>query len=169
MTDRLQTHRICFICMGNICRSPLAENVFRHKVRQRGLDSQFVIDSAGTGGWHAGEPPDPRVRSVAQSQGIQMSGAARQIKREDFARYDFLICMDDENREHILNMGAPPEKVRLLLECDQNAQCREVPDPYYGGADGFEHVFKLVEAACEPLLNELTGAAHSKTAPSTQR
>lgn len=169
MTARPQTHRICFICMGNICRSPLAENVFRHKVRQRGVEGQFVIDSAGTGGWHAGEPPDARVRSVAHSRGINMSGAARQIKRDDFADFDLLICMDDENREHILNMGAPPDKVRLMLECDQKSQCREVPDPYYGGADGFEHVFKLVEAACEALLNELVGAPQGKPAQSSQR
>src|SRR5688572_30514925 len=108
--------RVCFVCMGNICRSPLAENVFRHKARQRGVEQRFDIDSAGTGGWHAGEPPDPRVRQVASARGIRMSGAARQVKREDFSAFDLLICMDDENREALLHMGAPSAKVKLLLE-----------------------------------------------------
>src|SRR5690348_11926927 len=117
MTAPRDARRICFVCMGNICRSPLAENVFRHKAKQRGVESQFVIDSAGTGGWHAGEAPDARVRRIATSNGIAMTGAARQITRGDFDRFDLLICMDEENRDFILNMGAPPEKVRLLLEC----------------------------------------------------
>jgi protein-tyrosine phosphatase len=167
--------RICFICMGNICRSPLAENVLRHKARHRGVDDRFLIDSAGTGGWHAGEPPDPRVRRVASSHGVPMTGTARQVCRDDFARFDHLVCMDDENREHLLAMGAPPQKVRLLLECDRasgsgggggGAACREVPDPYYGGQDGFENVFRLVDSACDALLDELLAIkAASPSAP----
>ena len=159
MTESRCIQRICFICMGNICRSPLAENVFRHKAKQRGVDGQFEIDSAGTGGWHAGEPPDARVCMVASKRGVGMTGAARQIKREDFAYFDHLICMDQDNLNHVLAMGAPPAKVRLLLACDPKAGCREVPDPYYGGTDGFEHVFSLVDSACEALLNELLTAA----------
>src|SRR5687767_2865124 len=107
--------RICFVCMGNICRSPLAANVFRHKACQRGVDHDFVIDSAGTGGWHAGEAPDARVRSLAQSRGVPMAGTARQIRRDDFASFDLLVCMDNQNREHLLGMGAPSSKVKLLL------------------------------------------------------
>ena len=152
--------------MGNICRSPLAENVFRHKIRERGVESQFVIDSAGTGGWHAGEPPDPRVRKVASGRGIKIAGSARQIRREDFDKFDLLICMDDENRDFVLGMGAPKHKVRLLLECDPDATCREVPDPYYGGPDGFEHVFNLVDSACGALLNELI--AKTTTGPASR-
>ena len=150
-----RTVRICFVCMGNICRSPIAENVFRHKAAQRGVEHLFVIDSAGTGGWHAGEPPDPRAHHIVTSNGIKMTGAARQIRREDFQQFDLLICMDRENAEYLLAKGAPPDKVRLLLECDPNADCREVPDPYYGGPDGFERVFHLVCSACDARLEEL--------------
>lgn len=155
--DKPTMHRILFVCMGNICRSPLAENVFRHKAQQRGVADRFMIDSAGTGGWHAGEAPDARMSRVAVARGIRMSGTARQVRDQDFAAFDLLICMDRENAEDLLERGAPPEKVRLLLECDPNADCREVPDPYYGGADGFERVFALVDSACEALLDELAG------------
>jgi protein-tyrosine phosphatase len=148
-------HRILFVCMGNICRSPIAENVFRHKVDQRGASHLFEIDSAGTGGWHAGEPPDPRAREVLSRKGIAVQGAARQIHRDDFDRFDLLLCMDEENRRHLLDLGAPKEKVRLLLECDSCADCREVPDPYYGGNDGFARVYDMVESACEALLDDL--------------
>jgi protein-tyrosine phosphatase len=147
--------KICFVCMGNICRSPIAENVFRHKASQRGVEHLFEIDSAGTGGWHAGEPPDPRARRIVAANGIKMSGAARQIRRDDFAHFDLLLCMDEENAQYLLAQGAPRHKVRLLLDCDPNVGCREVPDPYYGGSDGFETVFHLVAAACDALLDEL--------------
>lgn len=155
---RTGPQKICFVCMGNICRSPLAANVFRHKAKQRGCEALFIVESAGTGGWHAGEAPDPRVRRVAAAHGVPMTGTARQIRVDDFAAFDWLFCMDDENREQLLAMGAPPEKVRLLLACDPRAGCREVPDPYYGGADGFENVYKLVDSACDALLDELLAA-----------
>lgn len=163
-----RTIRICFVCMGNICRSPIAENVFRHKAKQRGVEHLFEIDSAGTGGWHAGEPPDPRARRVAAANGIKMTGTARQIRREDFDRFDLLLCMDDENAQHLLAQGAPREKVRLLLACDPNAGCREVPDPYYGGPDGFQKVFELVDSACDALLDGLLAqpARSNKTSDS---
>ncbi len=148
-------HKICFVCMGNICRSPIAENVFRHKVNQRGLEKLFVIDSAGTGGWHAGESPDIRARRTAASHGVEMTGLARQITKADFSRFDLLLCMDQENLDHLVEMGVPTGKARLLLECDPHAKCREVPDPYYGGTDGFETVFQLVDSACEALLDDL--------------
>jgi protein-tyrosine phosphatase len=147
--------RILLVCMGNICRSPLAENVLRHKVRQRGVEHLFAIDSAGTGGWHVGEPPDARVSGVASKHGIPMTGVARQVTREDFQSFDLLICMDQDNREHLLAMGAPADRVRLLLDFDPKATHREVPDPYYGGADGFELVYQLVDSASEMMLNEL--------------
>src|SRR5262245_44615760 len=110
-----QPQQICFVCMGNICRSPLAAAVFAHKAKQRGVEQLFVIDSAGTGGWHAGEPPDPRARGVAKAHGVPMNGTARQIRPDDFTRFDLLLCMDEENREHLLSMGAPSDKIRLLL------------------------------------------------------
>lgn len=141
--------------MGNICRSPLAENVFRHQANQRGVMDRFDIDSAGTGGWHAGEPPDHRMQATAKARGVKMIGRARQVRTEDFERYDLLLCADEDNRRNLLKIGAPKDKTRLLLEFHPDADVREVPDPYYGGQDGFETVFELVETACEHLLNHL--------------
>lgn len=146
---------LLMVCMGNICRSPLAECVFRHKARQRGVEALFNVDSAGTGNWHVGEPPDHRVLRVADDNGIELSGKARQIQRTDFTRFDHLICMDAANRNHLLGMGAPPEKVRLLLDVLPEQDVREVPDPYYGGDEGFTEVFRLIDAACDSLLDEL--------------
>ena len=153
--------KICFVCMGNICRSPIAENVFRHKVKQRGVEHLFFIDSAGTGGWHAGEPPDPRARRTATAHSVEMSGVARQIKTGDFDNFDLLLCMDQENLDQLIALGAPADRTRLLLSCDPNARCAEVPDPYYGGPDGFESVFQLIDSACDALLNDLL-AQHKK-------
>lgn len=149
------TTRVLFICMGNICRSPLAEAMFRSLAEQRGAAGRFEIDSAGTTGYHAGEPPDLRMRAVASRLGLQLGGTARQVTTRDFQTFDYLLCMDEENRERTLAMGAPPEKVRLLLESDPDAEMVEVPDPYYGGEEGFDLVFRLVESACSALLDEL--------------
>jgi len=149
------TTSVLFICMGNICRSPLADGVFRTLVEQRGVADQFEIDSAGTTSYHSGEPADPRMREVAQQEGLVLTSRARQVKRDDFTRFDHLICMDEDNREHILHMGAPEDRVRLLLEIDPNSDIDEVPDPYYGGADGFQIVYRLVRSACEALLDDL--------------
>jgi protein-tyrosine phosphatase len=141
--------------MGNICRSPLAEGVFLHKARQRGVSDRFLIDSAGTGGWHAGQPADPRMHRLAQDRGVQLPSVARRVTRADFAAFDLLICMDEDNREDLLRLGAPEERVKLLLEFDPDAPVHEVPDPYYGGTDGFSLVYRLVDAACERLLDQL--------------
>lgn len=147
--------RILFICMGNICRSPLAENMFRHLAEQRSASELFEIDSAGTIDYHAGASPDARMIATANKRGLKMTGKARRVVPADFTRFDYLICMDEDNREDILAMGAPLEKVRLLLECDPSATICEVPDPYYGGEDGFETVYRLAESACAALLDEL--------------
>ena len=146
---------VLFVCMGNICRSPLAEGLFVAKARSRGVEEQFVIDSAGTGDWHVGERPDRRVREIANRNGVPLNGRARQVTRDDFERFDHLVCMDDENRRMLEQAGAPDEKLRLLLECDPHAAVREVPDPYYGGRRGFEDVYGLLDSACEALLDEL--------------
>ncbi len=141
--------------MGNICRSPLAENLFRYHANARGVIDQFEIDSAGTGGWHAGEPPDHRMQEAARSRGLTMIGRARQVTRDDFRRFDLLLCADHNNRHDLLKIGSPPAKTRLLLEFNADAVVEEVPDPYYGGPEGFEHVFELVNEACERLLDHL--------------
>lgn len=150
---------VLFVCMGNICRSPLAEGVFLRKADGRGAADRFLVESAGTGGWHAGEPADPRVREVAGRHGLTLTGTARRVHPDDFDRFDHLICMDDANLADLLDQGAPPERVRLLLEIDSGQSVREVPDPYYGGADGFEALYAMIGSACEALIVELLGTA----------
>ena len=148
---------VLFVCMGNICRSPLAEGVFLQKADDREVADRFLVDSAGTGGWHAGARADPRVREVAGRHGLTLTGTARQVRLDDFDRFDHLICMDDDNRADLLDRGAPPERVRLLLEIDPGQSMREVPDPYYGGADGFDALYAMIDSACEALLVDLLG------------
>jgi protein-tyrosine phosphatase len=144
--------RILFVCMGNICRSPTAEGVMRHLLAERGLEDEIEVQSAGTGGWHAGSPPDARSTRAAAARGITLEGAARQVTRADFDGFDLLVAMDRDNLAD-LRAIAPPgteHKIRLLL-----GEGRDVPDPYYGGPHGFENVLDLVETACEQLLDEL--------------
>ena len=156
---------VLFVCTGNICRSALAHGIFLHKATARGVADCFCVESAGTGGWHAGELPDSRMRAVARSRGVTLASRARQVRLADFRDFDHLICMDESHREHLLSMGAPLDRLRLLLQCDPKAPMLEVPDPYYGGTDGFELVFKLVDSACEALLTELTAPAANATQP----
>jgi protein-tyrosine phosphatase len=144
--------RILFVCMGNICRSPTAEGVMRHLLAERGLEDEIEVQSAGTGGWHAGSPPDARSTRAAAARGITLEGAAQPVTRADFEDFDLLVAMDRDNLAD-LRAIAPPgteHKIRLLL-----GEGRDVPDPYYGGPHGFENVLDLVETACEQLLDEL--------------
>jgi protein-tyrosine phosphatase len=145
------TTRILFVCIGNICRSPTAEGVMRHLLRERGLDGEIELDSAGTGGWHAGSPPDARATQSARARGITLQGAARQVTRADFDDFDLLVAMDRDNLDDLRAMAPPgsEDKVRLLLDG------RDVPDPYYGGPRGFEEVLDLVQDGCERLLDDL--------------
>ena len=145
--------------MGNICRSPLAEGIFLRKAEDRGAADRFLVESAGTGGWHAGERADPRVREVAGRHGLTLSGTAREVCPDDFVQFDHLICMDDANLADLLDRGAPSQRVRLLLEFDSAQSMREVPDPYYGGADGFEALYAMIDSACEALIVEMLGTA----------
>ena len=154
MTSRDQTG-VLFVCTGNICRSPLAEGIFRHRANQGGAVNQFRIDSAGTGDWHVGEAPDRRVQAVAAEHGLVLTGRARQVTERDLSTFDHLICMDESHRRQLLDWGAPSGKLRLLLDVDATTAVREVPDPYYGGPDGFETVYALIESACDALLAEL--------------
>jgi protein-tyrosine phosphatase len=153
--------RLLFVCMGNICRSPTAEAVMRALVAREGLADVIEIDSAGTGAWHVGEPPDARSTAAAARRGIVMEGAARQVAEADFAAYDLILAADGQNLAS-LRGSAPDEeaaaKVRLLREFDPASVAAgdlEVPDPYYGGPGGFDHVLDLVQAACEGLLAEV--------------
>jgi protein-tyrosine phosphatase len=146
--------RILFVCLGNICRSPTAEGVMRRLVEEAGLEHEVEIDSAGTGGWHVGAPPDARATEAASRRGTALSGAARRFDpAEDFDRFDLIVAMDAENRRDLLALAPDDEarsKVRMFLAGD-----RDVPDPYYGGDDGFERVLDLAEEASRLLLDEL--------------
>ena len=151
---------VLFVCMGNICRSPTAEAVFRARVAAAGLGGRIHIDSAGTHAYHVGNAPDTRARDTASARGISMDGQrARKVVVEDFARFDLIIAMDEDNLE-ILESMRPEEgraELSLMLEHHPDAPGREVPDPYYGGARGFEQVFDLVEAAADGLLERVRG------------
>jgi protein-tyrosine phosphatase len=156
--------RILFVCMGNICRSPTAEGVMRHLLREAGLEDAIELESAGTGGWHAGDPPDARATAAAARRGITLEGAARQVRPADFEAFDLIVAMDRENLRELLALAPDEdaaEKVRLLREFDPasaGAEDLDVPDPYYGGERGFERVLDLVEAACRGLLAEVRAA-----------
>ncbi|KWF66694.1 low molecular weight protein-tyrosine-phosphatase [Burkholderia pseudomultivorans] len=149
---------ICFVCLGNICRSPTAEGVMRHQVDAAGLADRIDVDSAGTGDWHVGEPPDTRAQAAARLRGYDLSALrARQVGAADFERFDLLLAMDEANLAE-LRRRCPPQhrdKVRLLMEFAPGATETEVADPYFGGAQGFEQVLAQVERACEGLLQTL--------------
>jgi protein-tyrosine phosphatase len=153
--------RLLFVCLGNICRSPTAEGVMRRLVRESGLEDRIEIDSAGTGGWHVGSPPDERAAEAARRRGLVLEGAARRIEPADFERFDLILAMDRENLRDVRALAADDEaarKVRLLREFDPasaGAPDLDVPDPYYGGRDGFDVVLDQVEAACRGLLAEV--------------
>jgi len=154
------TVRVCFVCLGNICRSPTAEAVMRHLVREAGLEKKIVIASAGTGDWHVGGARDKRSHAVGVTRGIPLSGVARQFVPEDFDEFDHVLAMDRANRAELLRLArddADRAKVALLRSFDPAAPAdAEVPDPYYGGQRGFEEVFDICERACRGLLAQLT-------------
>ncbi len=146
--------RILFVCLGNICRSPIAEGVFRNLVQTKGISERFIIDSAGTGGWHVGTAPDERAQRVLLDKGIDISQLkARQFCEDDFRDFDLIIAMDRSNYSNIMKVaGAGNSDVRLLLSYVNGSKDEDVPDPYYGGFDGFEQVYQMVNEACERLL-----------------
>ncbi len=149
--------RVLFVCLGNICRSPTAEGVFRRKLQQAGLEQQVEVDSAGTGDWHVGRAPDSRTRLAAQRRGYDLSSLrARQVQPADFQRFDLILAMDHSNLAHLraARPAAAAAELDLLLR-RFDLPVEEVPDPYYGGEDGFETVLDLIEQACEGLLAEV--------------
>jgi protein-tyrosine phosphatase len=164
--------RVLFVCLGNICRSPTAEGVMRALVRDAGLEGQIELDSAGTGAWHVGDSPDPRATAAARRRGIVLEGAARQVRSEDFAEFDLILAMDQTNLRDLRRLTPDPSaqtKVRLLREWGRAGSQSsdgdlDVPDPYYGGPDGFDRVLDLVHASCESLLTQLREQT-STTAP----
>lgn len=156
------TVHILFVCMGNICRSPMAEGVFRHRLAQRAVDVEIEIDSAGTHGYHQGSPPDARAQAAAARRGVDISAlAARRVAAEDFERFDYIIAMDVENLEFLQDLSGTEhlDKIRLLLDFSPTRTGGEVPDPYYGGPKGFERVLDLIEEAADQLLEDVVNAA----------
>jgi protein-tyrosine phosphatase len=157
--------RILFVCMGNICRSPSAESVFRSLLAARAPQLTIEIDSAGTHDYHVGEPPDERSIAAARRRGIDMSALrARMVSASDFDDFDLILAMDEQNLRE-LRRRAPAhrhERIRLLMEFAPQASMRAVPDPYYGGPQGFEQVLDLLEEAAEGLLKELLSRAEAR-------
>jgi protein-tyrosine phosphatase len=153
--------RLLFVCLGNICRSPTAEGVMRTLIEQSGMADAIEVDSAGTGAWHLGSPPDARAGAAALGRGVRLDGSARQVTAADFESFDLLLAMDAANRRELLRAADGEEqraKVRMLREFDPDSSRSgdlDVPDPYYGGDGGFEEVLDLVQAACAGLLGEI--------------
>lgn len=149
--------KICFICLGNICRSPTAEGIFQHLLEERELQDYFEIDSAGTSAYHVGESANSKSQRTAQKYGISLNSRARQFKTSDLDYYDLILAMDRENLSNVKSMSSSKhaDKICLLRDFDPNPGDGEVPDPYYGGREGFENVFQIVKRSCEQLLDEL--------------
>ncbi|MBE9215004.1 low molecular weight phosphotyrosine protein phosphatase [Plectonema cf. radiosum LEGE 06105] len=152
-------YELLFVCLGNICRSPTAENVMNHLVEKAGLSNSIHCDSAGTSSYHIGSPPDSRMNAAANAiLGIQLCGQARQFQGSDFENFDLILAMDRENYRNILSMdldGKYHEKVRLICDYCRTHSLKEVPDPYYGGKEGFERVVDLLVDACGGLLEDI--------------
>ncbi len=154
-----ETSGILFVCMGNICRSPTGEGVMRHLVDAEGHGDQIKIDSAGTISYHEGQPADARMREHAQKRGYRLDSIARQVRHADFERFDLIIAMDQDNHDD-LTCRAPEAhlgKIRMLSDFLEGDWPVDVPDPYYGGAAGFERVLDMIEAACPNILKALLG------------
>ena len=157
MTQQSTKVSVLFVCMGNICRSPTGEGVFKKYVQEAGLPDSIFIDSAGTIGYHTGSPADARMQSAAKNRGYSLESLARQVTVQDFDDFDLIVAMDVENLENLYHLvGSKPEHVRMLGsfldDSDDDVMGRSVPDPYYGGAAGFEEVLDMIESACPAML-----------------
>lgn len=152
--------KLLFICLGNICRSPAAEGIMRQMLEERALSNDIIVDSAGIGSWHVGEMPDPRMRKHAARRGYDLSPlCARQFRADDFQKFDYIIVMDDENYHDVMERGGVYADARKVLRMKdyfiRYKGQQSVPDPYYGGAEGFERALNLIEDGCEGLLKDL--------------
>ena len=166
--ERVAARRVLFVCMGNICRSPTAEGVFRKLLQEKAPDLDVQVDSAGTHAYHVGDPPDPRAQRAAERRGVDLSGQrARRVTERDFGHFELVLAMDELNRVTLLDICPQEyrERVRLLLEFAPQLGRADVPDPYYGGANGFEHVLDLVEEAAAGVLAHLRATPAPEAPP----
>ena len=152
--------KILFVCLGNICRSPAAEGVFLQKIKDRDLEKLFEVDSAGTGSWHVGNLADPRMRETALSRGIELTSRSRKIEKSDLYEFDHILVMDNDNLEAVKslisgNINHVNTKVKLILSYSKKTHLKEVPDPYFGGQDGFDKVLDLLDDAIDGLIDSL--------------
>ena len=152
--------KILFVCLGNICRSPAAEAVFNQRIKERDLEKLFVVDSAGTGGWHVGNLADPRMRETALLRGIELTSRSRKIEESDLYEFDHILVMDNDNLEAVKSLiedhkNPVNSKIKLILSYSKNSQLEEVPDPYYGGQNGFDKVIDLLDDAIDGLIDSL--------------
>jgi protein-tyrosine phosphatase len=153
------TVKLLFVCLGNICRSPSAEGIMNHLVREAGLSDRIICDSAGTSSYHIGASPDPRMTAAARQKGISLSGCGRQFEFQDFKQFNLILAMDRDNYQALRardRIGKYPDKVRLMCDFCEKFSDKEVPDPYYGGSDGFNYVIDLLLDACNGLLVHVT-------------
>ena len=159
-------YRLLFVCLGNICRSPSAENIMNHLLQQANLGDLITCDSAGTSSYHIGSPPDARMTQAAKARGIALVGRARQFVAEDFENFDLILAMDYDNYQSILYLdraGQYQDKVKLMCEFCRHHQIKEVPDPYYGDSQGFNRVIDILLDACEGLLEYVQKQPQFKT------
>ena len=150
--------RLLFVCLGNIIRSPLAEHIFLNLARQAGVADNYVVDSAGTGDWHMGQSPDPRMIETAAVHGLELGGTARQVRPIDLDEFDLILAMDEDNRADLLKAARTPaqrNKIRMLREFDPQQDGLEVPDPWYGGRADFEQTYRIIERSVRGLLEAL--------------
>lgn len=151
-------YKLVFVCLGNICRSPTAEGLFIHKVNQKGLDNYFYIDSAGTAAYHVGESANSKSQATANKHGVHLPSKARKFEYADLEEFDLILAMDSENLSNIRELDRKnkfTEKIKMMREFDPEPGNGEVPDPYYGGQEGFENVFRVLDRSTEALLEEL--------------
>lgn len=151
-------YQLLFVCLGNICRSPSAENIMRYLLDQKGLTQEIICDSAGTADYHIGSPPDPRMRRAAQARGIALKGEARQFHPQDFEQYDLILAMDRDNYWSLISLDPDKQyrhKIQMMCDYARNYPDQEVPDPYYGGVEGFNYVIDLLLDACGGLLETI--------------
>ena len=152
--------KILFVCLGNICRSPAAEAIFKQKIKDRDLENLFHVDSAGTGGWHVGNLADPRMRETALRRGIDLTSRSRKIEESDLYEFDHILVMDNDNLEAVKSLAKDHKnpvnsKIKLILSYAKDSQIDEVPDPYYGGQNGFDKVIDLLDDAIDGLIDNL--------------